>query len=683
MLLHLHIKNVAIIEESSVSLDSGLNVFTGETGAGKSILIDSLLLALGGRASTDLVRTGAPEARVSALFSILPNAPYIDELQRAGIPTEDELLLRRIITASGRSRAYINERPVTVAFLRKIGQRLCEISGQHEHQHLLHPRMHLDVLDGYGELTEERKAVTAQYEAVRALRQELEELGGDAHNRARRRGYLQYQIDELEEAELEVDEEELEHSRKYMMQVEQMIEASQGGESMLYSGPQSVLESIGRLQHKLANFRELAPDLDAACKSLEEAEALLDDSARTLRYFAEDTSFDPNELESLQERLTQLRDLKRKHGVNDITGLRQCLQEYKNELVELDQREERMTTLEANYHNEVESLKQLAEDLSAKRYAIRETLARDVEGELASLGMKKATFLVTINRISRQSFDELEPLSDLPEDYEESTDADTHEEENTANTTQSKQAADLPGPSGYDQVQFLLSSNPGETPRPMHKIASGGELSRIMLSLKQVIAERDPVNTCIFDEVDAGIGGVTGATIGQKINEISCSRQVLCITHLPQIACFANHHFHIKKQEEEGRTHSTIEVLETKTRERELARMLGGMAGNEQSLAHARELLDHAREHTETLMSKANGTPTAKCATGKTKAKSKAKTEAKPKKTTKANGTKSNGTKQASKGKKDTKPAKKKATKTSKARRSTSKSTSKRKSTSA
>lgn len=594
MLVHLHIRNVAIIEESSFSLDSGLNVFTGETGAGKSILIDSLLLALGGRASTDLVRTGTEEARVSALFSIDQKASYTQQLDAAGIPVDDELLLRRIISANGRSRAYINERPVTVAFLREIGKQLCEISGQHEHQHLLHPRLHLSVLDSYGELVEERKAVTTQYESVRSLRKELDQLGGDAHNRARRRGYLQYQIDELEEAELDANEEELEHQRKYMLQIEQMIESSQEGDSVLYSGPSPVLDQIGKLQHRLSHFRELSEELDNAHRSLEEAEALLDDAARTLRNFSSDSSFDPNELEELQERLTRLRDLKRKHGVHDVEGLSRCLQSYKEELLELDGRETRMETLESNYHKEVKILQNQAWELSQKRNAISDKLAADVEHELASLGMKKATFVVKMTTIERQSFEEDIEQPSLEESIELYSDVESitpiHQEP-------------LPGPNGYDQAQFLLSSNPGEEARPMHKIASGGELSRITLALKQVIAERDPVATCIFDEVDAGIGGITGATIGHKINEIARTRQVLCITHLPQIACFAQHHFHIHKMEEEGRTHSTIQALPTESREEELARMLGGMSSNKQSLAHARELLQQAQKHSEDLSS--------------------------------------------------------------------------------
>lgn len=589
MLLHLRIRNVAIIEESAFDLGEGFHVFTGETGAGKSILIDSLLLALGERASADLLRTGTPEAEISALFSIA-DMPHLEaHFSEAGIPVEDgELLLRRVISANGRSRAYINDRPVTAKFLRESGQQLVEISGQHEQQHLMQPRYHLDLLDSYGNLWDHRKQLSEQYNKVQQIRRQLDELGGDAQRRQMRRDYLQYQIEELADVDLDINEDDLAHQRRYMLQLEQMMEASQNAEATLYSSQHSTMEQIGRIQQRLSGWQELSEDLSAVLHNLAEAEALLDDAARTLRGFVSSSDSDPHELEALEEQLSLLRDLKRKHMAQSVIGLAERLHEYEQELDELNKSEAKMQELEACYDDEITALIELAESLSQKRQSIAGHLAGEVEGELASLGMKKATFVVQWQLSNKSDESQQEEGSDesleLSEELETPESFELHEPEAWEDT------ASLPGPTGFDDIQFLLSSNPGEEAKPLHRIASGGELSRIMLALKQVVNENEPVPTCVFDEVDAGVGGATGLTIGQKIHGIGRKRQVICITHLAQIASLADRHYLIQKQEEDGRTHSRIRPLPPKEREKEIARMLGGVA-SEQSLAHARELL--------------------------------------------------------------------------------------------
>lgn len=580
MLLHLRIRNVAIIEESGIDLGEGFHVFTGETGAGKSILIDALLLALGERSSADLLRTGAKEAEINAIFSITHQTHLEQHFATAGITVEDgEVFLRRVITPNGRSRAYINDRPVSAKFLRETGRKLVEISGQHEHHHLMHPRHHLNLLDSFGNLWPDRKQLQQQYNKVQQIRKQLHELGGDAQRRQIRRDYLQYQIEELEETDLDINEDELQQHRLYLMQFEKMLEASQQAEAVLYSGSHAMLEQLGRLQQRLSGWQELSKDLASVVQNLVEAEALLDDAARTLRLFSSSSENDPQEIEDLEQQLTQLRDLKRKHMASSVIGLLERLEEYKQELHDLEQRESLMQKLEANYSQEIKQLRALAENLRDKRKTTATALTHDIEKELHSLGMKKATFSVR--------WESAESL-DLPNDEEMDPEDQTPSDEWTLPSHD--QHGPLPGPTGYDIIQFLLSSNPGEEAKPLHRIASGGELSRIMLALKQIITESEPVPTCVFDEVDAGIGGATAITIGEKIRSIAQKRQVICITHLAQIASMAHQHYLIQKQEEGGRTHSRIRILPHHEREQEIARMLGGNAST-QSLAHARELL--------------------------------------------------------------------------------------------
>ncbi len=606
MLLHLHIRNVAIIEESAMDFGEGFHVFTGETGAGKSILIDALLLALGERSNADLLRTGAKEAEISALFSI-SHLPHIKQhFETAGIAVEEgELLLRRLIMANGRSRAYINDRPVTAKFLRESGQQLVEISGQHEHQHLMHPRYHLDLVDSYGNLWPERQLLLDQYNQVQRIRKQLHKLGGDAYKRQKRREYLKYQIAELEDVDLDVNEDDLQQQRRYLQQLEKMVEGSNNAEQILYSGGNSMLEQLGRLQQRLQGWEELSEEIAEALRGMMEAEASLDDAARTLRNFTSSTKTEPYALKNLEEQLTQLRDLKRKHGASSVMGLVECLDEYQRELLDLDQREVRMQELETSFDREIETLCGMAEGLSVKRKSAAIRLAEEIEEELASLDMKKAKFVVDWDQLMREDQEEQDDFAEEDWSSNESMLFAEEDELWPEATENEEEARKIPGPAGYDLAQFLLSSNPGEEPKPLHRIASGGELSRIMLALKQVVKEKEPVPTSVFDEIDAGIGGATAVTIGHKIRGIASQRQVLCNTHLAQIASLADQHYLIKKQEEDGRTHSRIHQLDHQQREREIARMLDGKA-TDQSLAHARELLIQTQKNIKQTASKPN-----------------------------------------------------------------------------
>ncbi|MCB9637989.1 MAG: DNA repair protein RecN [Myxococcales bacterium] len=583
MLLHLHIRNVVIIDEASISFQDGLNVFTGETGAGKSILIDSLLLALGERASSDVVRTGSDEAEVSALFSLEDLPAVRAKLEDAGLRSDDELLMRRLVSQNGRSRAYVNDRPVTVSFLRDLGGLLVEISGQHSNHHLMQPRYHLDLLDAFGHLYDLREQVAGIYRQAQRERKELNRLGGDAQSRARREEYLLYQLDELDNAPLDVDETKLEDERRYLLQLEKMLEAGQEGEAILYSGQRSVMEVLGRLEGKLGNWTDLSPELAEAVQGLSEAQALIDDVTRSLRGFVAQADVDPQRLQEIEEQLELLRDLKRKHNVMNLEQLLKRRDAYLEELHNLRSQEARLIELEKTCDQRANELQKAAQVLSQRRRDAALILAREVEVELASLGMKKARFVVDFRSL-------------LDEEDDGSHGGPEETADDLLGEHKPQEQKPLVGPVGMDFVQFLLSSNPGEEPRALHRTASGGELSRIMLALKQILTEKEPVPSCVFDEVDAGIGGFTATIIGEKIKKISGRRQVFCITHLPQIACFSDTHYQILKTEEDGRTLSTIAQLSDEQRELEIARMLGGAEITEESLAHARRLIHQAHQ---------------------------------------------------------------------------------------
>ncbi len=559
MLVHLSIKNLAVIEKTEFSPGPGLNIFTGETGTGKSILIDAILLALGERASTDLLRTGAKEAEITAIFSLSEDSPVKEFLSEHNFPSDgDELILRRVITSSGRSRAYVNDTPTTVRVLQQLGLLLVEISSQHSHQRLMQPRFHLDFLDQFGNLFPLRKELTSLYQKYRQLLERMESLGGDPLQRQRQKEFLEFQISELEEFDLSVEEEELFQRHRYLSNLEQIIEGSEETERMLYSGGNAIFDQLGTARRKLEQWSEFSQLLSETVDILSKAESLIDEAARNIRQFSSQTEFDFRELEELNQTIVKLNDLKRKHNATSIEELREILEGYRRELSHLQQVEEEAVSLERQISELRELLSQKARELSEKRREWAEELSRKVESELSSVGMKKAKF--SIRWIS------------------------SPEEER------------LPGPTGWDEIQFYLSPNPGEELKPLHKIASGGELSRILLALNQIFSDKNPVPTIIFDEIDSGIGGETALNVGDKIYQIARNRQVLCVTHLPQIAALADHHFQIHKEVRGDRTVSSVRLLSDKDRSRELARMLDGRKESPQSISHAARLLKLAKK---------------------------------------------------------------------------------------
>jgi len=565
MLKELSIKNIAVIESVRVLFEPGLNVLTGETGAGKSILIDALTLLLGHRATTDVIRTGADSATAEAIFSLPRSGALVRRLAELGFPLEqEELILRRELSRSGRNRAYLNDSPATLAVMAEVGEALVEIHGQHETQALLRPTRHMELLDDFGDLLAERHSVAAGHEEWLACTRELEELRAEARERAQRQDLYQFQVREIDAATLRPGEEEtLREERRRLQHAGRLIEGTAQAYALLAGENSSALGQGERAQGLLREMTKLDPGLDRIVQDLEATLIPLDDVTQSLRAYRGKIEVDPRRLEELDRRLDELIRLKRKYGdtVEAIVAFRN---EAARTLEEIGQGEERAETLGRRLVALTPELTAATLTLSRRRKEAARKLESLVAREIHELGMAKARFQVQLSQ---------EPaIPDAP----------------SANGSRVTAR-------GVDLVEFLIAPNPGEEPRPLARTASGGELSRIMLALKVVLAATDQVPVVIFDEVDAGIGGRTADTIGRKLRQVAHGRQVISVTHLPQIACYADHHLQVEKRIRAGRTAVGVVPLSGQERIQEVARMLGGESVTETSLRHARELLRSAR----------------------------------------------------------------------------------------
>jgi DNA repair protein RecN (Recombination protein N) len=549
MLTELNIKNFAIIDSLSITFEKGFNVLTGETGAGKSIIVDAVELVLGGRASSEMIRTGCEEAVVEAAF----DASYVkgldEKLSEMGIEGDDTLLVKRVVSVSGKNKVFINGSMATISMLSDIGDSLIDIHGQHEHQTLFKVERHLDILDDYAGVASPRDEMAGIYSEISKARSELERLRASEADKARRLDLLRFQSDEIAKASLkEGEEEELLEERRLLSNAERLYEAGNTALELLYSQSGSALELIKKAGSKIGEIAGIDGSFKTTAETIDSAYASIEDAAMTLRDYIGRISFDPERLNEAEERLDLIGRLKRKYGGTVSEALR-YKEEIDKELEGMERAEERIIELE----REVERLKvkgcKVAETLSGKRKAASEQLKKKVEGELSDLGMKKAVFEVRMERLGDFS------------------------------------------PKGFDRVEFLLSSNPGEAPKPLSRIASGGELSRIMLALKKVMAGPSGVPTMVFDEVDSGIGGGIAEVVGRKLKEVAQGRQVLCITHLPQIAAMADLHYAVTKGEDRGRTVTAAKRLGKDERVEEVARMLGGVTITEATKRHAEEML--------------------------------------------------------------------------------------------
>lgn len=565
MLTELHIENIAVIERADIEPGPGLNVLTGETGAGKSIVIDSLEAILGARASRELVRTGAQNAAVSAVFDDERAARWLVEhdLEPVGQYDPDtgegeRIVIRRRISAEGKSSALVNGENVTAAELRQLGALLLDIHGQNDGRQLMDETRHRDYLDGFAGLAPQLERQGRLYEEYRQALSALRKLEMTEAERERREREYRMTADELAAANIRPGEEEhLLARRELLRNSEKLTEALDAAYEALYGGEDSAAEQAGNASGWTERAASLAPELDEALAEIESARASIEDAAERLRDFRESLDFSPGEYDALETRLSQLRRLEKKYGA-DEAGLAALLEAAQRGLEELDGSEEKRRELEAELAKRKKAAYNSAKELSQLRRAAGEELRQRVEQGLRELSMPSVRFETEI----------------VPLEGEPGFDA-----------------------TGMDEVRFLMSANAGEAPGRISKIASGGELARIMLVMKDVLSERDGTPAMVFDEIDEGVSGVAAQRVAEKLARLSKKKQVICVTHLPQIAAMADTHFRIEKTERDGRTYTKVTPLEREGRIRELARLHGGANITDTTLASAAEQLDAASEY--------------------------------------------------------------------------------------
>ena len=553
MLELLHIENIAIIERADIAFGSGFNALTGETGAGKSIVIDALGAVLGQRTSRELIRTGAEKAFVSATFGgVSAELPGLEENGLA--PEEDgTLLLQRELYGDGKNVCRVSGRPVTVAQLRRIGASLLNIHGQHDGQQLLDEEQHLFYLDRFGRVDAELTAYRERFDAWRATKREMDALKMDEAEKARRVDMLHHQIDELERADLQEGEEETLLARRNILRNgEKFLSAISAADACLNGGDESLgaVSAIKEAEDALRGLRSLGDEFVELSDRLESLRCEAYDLAETIRDKKDEYDFSPQELDAVESRCDQLYRLKKKYG-SSVEEMLTYLERSREELDRIEYADDRLAQLAEKCKSQERAAREAAHALTDKRRAAAKELETRISWELSELDMPKLRFSI--------DFQEKE----LSED-------------------------------GTDTVEFLMSANVGEDLRPIRKIASGGELSRIMLALKNVLAEQDSVMTMVFDEVDTGVSGRAAQRVAEKLARLSRTRQVLCVTHLPQLTAMADVHFGVEKGEENGRTLTRVRELDRAARRAEIARMSGGDQPSETMLSGAEELLSAA-----------------------------------------------------------------------------------------
>jgi DNA repair protein RecN (Recombination protein N) len=560
MLKLLKIKNIALVHSVELELGPGLTLLTGETGAGKSILIDALGLLLGARASADLIRTGEDVAVVEALIE---SADARAALERHGLPAEDdEIVVRREIQSSGKGRATVNGALVPVGVLRELAPFIAHIHGQHEPQGLLDPQTHLDLVDRHAGLDGDGAAMAEPFRRLREVEAALESLRRDRREDERRREMLEYQAVEIEKAALQTGEEEaLRQEKRLQANAGRLAELSGEAHGALYEDEEAVLTRLGHVYRKIEELARIDPRFGPYVEARGAVRAQLDDLALFLRDYRESLQVSPGRLDEIESRLALIDRLKRKYGatVEDVIAFGE---KSRSELRDLSSPEERERALQKEREALAGRYLAAAIQLSRKRRTAARDLERKVQGELALLAMERTRFQVAF-----------------------SPDSPGGSADDTSSWTER----------GLETAEFLLSPNPGEDLRALARIASGGELSRILLALKSVASLDARGQTMVFDEVDAGIGGRVAEVVGRKLRDMAQRHQVLCVTHLPQIASMADRHLVVRKQVERGRTTTEVGVLDASERVEEVARMLGGETVTDAARRHAREMVKQAR----------------------------------------------------------------------------------------
>ncbi len=565
MLTELRIRNFAVIEEAALSFGAGLNVLTGETGAGKTIVMSALGLLLGGRASPDVIRAGAKEAVIEGVFELEGEASLPEAAEWLSEENPRELLIRRVIAEGGRSRVTINDSLATVNSLARIGAALVQIYGQHEQQSLALRENHQQILDRHAALAAELAAYLANYEQARAIRARIADLERRERERTELLEIARFRAAELERAALVAGEDdELAANRAVLANATRLAEAAGEAEQSLYGGVGAAIDAIARASARLTDAVAIDPKLNGALELIASARADLEEAARELAAYAARIEADPKRLEEVENRLQELTRLKRKYG-GSIESALETLDRSRREIAELEGVAESRAAAEAELARALGDLLARARVLHQKRAHDAAVLKRRMEAELKTLGMRSAIFEARLTAIAADGAALVHDGIAL-------------------------------SAAGFDAVEFYLSPNLGQPPLPLAKVASGGELSRVMLALKRLEAQQRGVATIIFDEVDAGIGGAVGEIVGRKLKQLARFHQILCVTHLAQIAAFADRHFAVEKEERRGATRSSAAALSDPDRPAEIARMLGGAETSDKFVRAARELLERARE---------------------------------------------------------------------------------------
>lgn len=561
MLRELRIKNFAVIDEVVLDLGAGLNIITGETGAGKSIILNALGLIAGERGSSDIVRHKEDEATVEALFDGLP-AAIEAKLAEAGFTADGELVIKRILNRSGKNRIYLNGSLCPLNVLADIGGSLVHIYGQHEHHTLLQPETHLNLLDAFADLADAGKSMREQFDKLSSAWHELNASRESLDIRRRERALLEAQAEEIARARLQAGEEEtLKASKNILAHAEKLHQGSREGEELLYEGDAALVGRLGKYAVRLRELAAIDAKLQPTLELIDSSLAQLQEAAAQLRRYSGHIHFDPRALEQLEDRLAEIQRLKRKYNAN-FDDLLRLHGELENSLASLDQGEEQIAALEKEFALARRSAWDLAEKLSNDRQRAAKKLKREMEKEVRGLGMAETSFEV---RFLLQ-----DDKADQPPFF-----------------IAGKKLTER----GVDHVEYYFSPNPGEPVKPLAKIASGGELSRMMLALKSLVLTPGVVSTLLFDEVDAGVGGKIAEIVGKKLKQVAAHHQVISVTHLPQIAAMADDHFVVEKQVEKGRTFTRVQRLKDKERVGEVARMLGGVKVTEQTRRHAEEMV--------------------------------------------------------------------------------------------
>lgn len=560
MLTELSIRNFAIIDALNISFADGFNVISGETGAGKSIIIGAVSLLLGDRASADMIRTDEDAAVVEAVFDLRKNPSLQLKLDDLGLDARQGLTIRRMISRSGKNRIYMNDTPVTLATLSAIGEFLMNICGQHEHQALLNTDHHLDILDEFGGLLMQRSDVAEIFRRARSLKERHRSLADLREKRSEREDFLRFQIREIADAGPAAGEDAaLLDEKKRLDSIQKLTDYAGQAHDRIYGKSGCILEALKRTMNEIREIRAIDPRLSVQEQDLDALYFQLDDTALTLRNYLKRLSSDPERLALIDDRLELLGRLKRKYG-GSIESILTRKSAMEAELREIDHADDEMQSVAAELEVQTELLKEKALGLSRERRDRAALLEKAIEQEIRALNMGAAHFQVRFR--------------------------DMAGDQDIAGGTFTER--------GMDDVEFYLSTNLGEAPKPMNRIASGGELSRIILAMKNVLARFGAVGTIVFDEVDSGIGGATAEIVGEKLREVALHHQVICITHLPQIACFGDRHYRVVKRESGGKAKTCMEALSREERLDEITRMLGGIELTRKTRDHAREMLEKA-----------------------------------------------------------------------------------------